>query len=248
MKLLTLLCLVFLATPVSAKELTADVSNHLISIRTDFDGASLVLFGTVDPPFAEQDNVIVLVRGASESVILRQKTRLMGIWMNTQYALFEPVPSFYRLLSARPIAETILPAIAARHEIGVSNIRLPISMADIDGDAIPAFRQAYLDKRRQQQLYSDNEGAVTFLPGNRLFRASIDFPKNVPPGNYQIDIFLVQEGQIIDAQTTPLYVSRDGVGADVHFVAMSRPLTYGIACVIMALAAGWLAAWAFRRA
>lgn len=84
------------------------------------------------------------------------------------------------------------------------------------------------------------------LLGNRLFRTDIELPANTPIGLYEINVYLFRQGQIVDAQTSSLVVSRAGVSANVYEFAMEQALWYGLAALIFALFAGWLAAAAFR--
>ena len=49
------------------------------------------------------------------------------------------------------------------------------------------------------------------------------------------------------AQTTPLVVSKIGVGADIFEFAHRHSAAYGIIAIVMALLAGWAAHLVFRR-
>jgi len=63
----------FVHSPSNAQSnaLVADLSQSDISINTDFNGASLLLFGSIS---GEQgDDIIVVISGPSSEVITRQK-------------------------------------------------------------------------------------------------------------------------------------------------------------------------------
>src|SRR5690606_41587997 len=68
---------------------------------------------------------------------------------------------------------------------------------------------------------------------------------NVPTGTYLIDVFLVREGRIVDAQNMPLIISKVGFGADLYKYAhannIATRLGYGIVAVLVSLFTGWLA-------
>ena len=59
--------------------------------------------------------------------------------------------------------------------------------------------------------------------------------------------YLVENGDIVEAQTTPLVISKLGVGADVSVFAYRQSLLYGIVAIVIAIVAGWSASWIFRR-
>src|SRR3954469_6878606 len=76
-----------------AEGLVADLTSHLIAITTGFTGASVVLFGATDGP----GDVIVAIRGPEREMTVRRKSRVAGIWVNTQEVTFGNLPSFYAL-------------------------------------------------------------------------------------------------------------------------------------------------------
>ena len=86
---------------------------------------------------------------------------------------------------------------------------------------------------------------VAFL-GERLFRATIDFPANVPTGTYIVEVFLVRDRDVVSGQTTPLVVSKVGLDAAVSDFATRQAAAYGAIAVVTALVAGWLASLPFR--
>ncbi len=105
---------------------------------------------------------------------------------------------------------------------------------------------ALIDIKKTEQLYRPAPGKVVFL-GDQLFRVDFHFPANVPTGTYLIEVMLVRNGKIESAQTTPLVVSKIGVGADIFEFAHRHSAAYGIVAIVIALMAGWVAHLAFRR-
>jgi uncharacterized protein (TIGR02186 family) len=88
---------------------------------------------------------------------------------------------------------------------------------------------------------------VEFL-GSRLFRTDLRLPANVPTGAYEAKVYYLNEGQVVSAQTTPLFVSKVGVEAEIFDFAYEQSALYGVIAILIALMAGWLAHIAFRRA
>ena len=70
----------------------------------------------------------------------------------------------------------------------------------------------------------------------------------MPTGIYKVEVFLLREGVVVGAQTTPLVVSKAGLGAEVYEFAHRNSVLYGIMAVAIALLAGWLAGFVFRKA
>jgi uncharacterized protein (TIGR02186 family) len=227
--------------PVRAQAVVADLSDHLIAVTTGFSGTKLLLFGAIDGDAAD---VIIVVSGPAERVVVRRKERLGGIWVNRHKLIFGGVPAFYRLASTRPVEDIATNRILARHGIGVDHIRI-INPKGENGD-LSVFRDALIRNKQRQGLYPDARGKVIML-GNRLFRSDIFFPSNVPTGTYNVTVYLLRNSKVISAQTTPLVVSKIGAGAQVYAFAHSNSALYGVAAIAIALFAGWFAGAVFKR-
>jgi len=239
-----LLLLVALAwgPPARAEGLVADLTSHLIAITTGFTGASVVLFGATDGP----GDVVVTVRGPDREFTVRRKSRVAGIWVNTKEMTFVRVPSFYAVAASRPIGEILPPATAAFYRLGVENLKLEAD-ASVPSAAVDVFRDALERKQRQAGLFVSRLGKVDFL-GERLFRATISFPANVPTGTYLVEVLLVRDKDVVSGQTTPLVVSKVGVDAAVSEFSVRQPGLYGAIAVLTAMVAGWLASLPLRGA
>lgn len=225
----------------AVEPLVADLSKHLVAITTGFAGTDVLLFGAVDG----QGEVVVVVRGPSKAEIIRRKARQVGIWVNSGSATVESAPSFYRVASTRPLAEIAADTVLDRHQIGLDHLDLTIDSQD--PDASPAvYRDALLRLKQKKGLYGDKVQQIGFM-SHRLFRTEIHFPANVPVGTYLVEVYLIQGGEVTSAQTTPLVISKIGVGADVFDFAHQQAAFYGLIAIILAAAAGWLAAAAFKK-
>src|SRR5690606_32742356 len=103
-----------------AQPLVADLSEHLIAITTGFAGTDVLLFGATEG----EGDVIVILRGPERPTIVRRKARIAGIWVNREQVTFTGAPSSYRLAASRPLDEITPPALRARHQIGVDQLRI----------------------------------------------------------------------------------------------------------------------------
>src|SRR5271166_2425129 len=225
-----------------AEGLVADLTSHLIAITTGFTGASVVLFGATDGP----GDVIVVIRGPEREIAVRRKSRVAGIWVNTQEVTFVNVPSFYAVAASRPVPEILSPAVAAFYRLGLPNLKLAAS-TPAPSVVVDAFRTALERIQQGAGLFVERMGKVDFL-GERLFRTTIAFPSNVPTGTYLVEVFLVRDKDVVSGQTTPLVVSKVGVDAAVFDFSTRQPGFYGAIAVLTAVVAGWLASFPFRSA
>ncbi|HYG89017.1 MAG TPA: TIGR02186 family protein [Azospirillum sp.] len=230
-----------LAVAARAQQLVADLSSHLIAITTGFTGTEVVLFGSTDGP----GDVAVVVTGPRTTATVRRKSRVAGIWVNRDKVVFDQVPSFYVVATNRPLEQFVRAPVLERHQIGLTHLRMESKEPPTAGE-LSDYRAALIRTKQRAGLYGITLGQVTFL-GARLFRTNIYFPATVPTGLYNVEVFLIRDGDVVTAQTTPLVVSKVGFSAEVFEFARSQPFSYGLAAVVGAVAAGWLAGAVFRR-
>lgn len=244
--LLTLLVLMR-PSPATAQDLVTDISRHLVSIESNFTGAELLLFGAVEGGTpGPQIDVAIVVRGPSDDVTVWRKARVGGIWVNYESAEIQDVPGYYAVVSTRPLDEIAAAPVLARHGIGIDHLPLNAVVNDRADSDIAPFRRAILRLNQNRELFQEDSGGVVFL-GDTLFRATVEMPANVPDGVFSASVYLFEDGNLIQAQTTPLYVSKAGFERFVFDLATHQPLLYGVLAVIIAVFAGWAASVIFRR-
>lgn len=239
--LFALLAFLAFSPAAKAQPLVADLSSHLIAITTGFAGTELLLFGATEG----EGDVVVIVRGPDSETSVRRKARVAGLWINRDEMRFTGAPAFYRVAASKPLAEFVPPALRQRYQIGTEYLRLA-APADAKPEEVAAFRAGLLRNKEAQDLYDSDIGRVSFL-GPRLFRTRILFPANVPTGAYSVEVLLVRGGQVIGAQTTPMFVNKVGVGADIYEFAHDWAAIYGLLAVLIAVFAGWAAGAIFRK-
>jgi uncharacterized protein (TIGR02186 family) len=236
---ITLMVLAFAAW--AAEPLVADLSSHRITIDSGFVGSEVLLYGAVDG----KADVIVVVRGPEERVTVRRKERIAGVWINADAMVFEHTPAYYAVAANRPLDEIAHANLLALYQIGLDVIVLPAEAGRSTED-VAEFREALIRNKIRQELYYAEIGKLSFL-GERLFRTLLTFPGNVPTGTYMAEIFMIRDGTVVSAETTPLFISKTGYQAEIGYLARSQPALYGISAIVVALFAGWAAAAAFRR-
>lgn len=231
--------------PAAAQELVTDLSRHLVSIESNFTGAELLLFGAVEGGEAGREtDIAIVIRGPADDLVVRRKSRVAGLWVNTDSVEIDDVPGFYAVVSTRPLDEIAPDPVLQRHGIGLSY--LPVAAAGAAVARPAPFQTALIRLKQRQDLFFEDPNGVVFL-GQTLFRATVDMPANVPDGVFSASVYLFEDGTLVQAQTTPLYVSKAGFERVVFDLAHRMPLIYGIAAVFIAVVAGWAASVAFQR-
>lgn len=229
------------AVPAHAEPLTADLSSNLISITSSFTGADLILFGTR----AGKGDVIIVVRGPASAQVVRHKTRINGIWVNSTGLTFTNVPGFYAVAANRALHFVGTPELLAKLGIGAENLRLDTA-APAGTEDRRLFREALIRNLRRERLYQPFLGNITFL-GDTLFRTNVEIPVNAPVGGYDVDFFLLRDGKLIAQKSAALFINKAGFERTIFDLANNRPAVYGLIAILLAVMGGWIAATVFRR-
>jgi uncharacterized protein (TIGR02186 family) len=242
--LILLSCLYAESSSLKAQDvpLVADLSSHLVAINTGFTGTDVLLFGATDGP----GDIAVVVRGPAKDEIVRRKERFGPIWANAGAVTFRGVPSYYRVLSSRPLEEFAPQMLLSRYQIGLDTIRMVDVDEDVTTEQMAEFRKALLRLKSEDNLYDQGVGAVNLM-SNRLFRTELHFPAYVPTGTYLVEVYLFRDGQITSAEIVPLNISKVGVSAEIYDFAHGLAPLYGILSIMLAVGAGWAASALFRR-
>ena len=226
-----------------ANSLAADLSAHLIAITTAFVGTNVVVFGTIDG----EGDIAVTVQGPRQDQMVRRKSQVAGIWINRERLGFAEVPGYYAVASSAPLDTIAAPDVIARHELGAEHLKLkPIDATGLEISEIAAFQDALVRNKQRQHLYTVEPEPVNFI-GPRLFRTTLHFPANVPPGIYKVQVFELQDQQVIGAQRSTLVISKIGVEADIYDFAQQQAALYGLLAIALSVTLGWLAGVIFRR-
>jgi len=235
-------CLLLWPAPAKAEDLIVDWSPHRIQITSDFTGAQVMVFGVVDGP----GDVIVLVRGPTDSVSVRRKRRFAGIWINRDKVTFDDVPAYYAVASSAPLDRILAEDTRQQRQIGIETLQIAAAEGDLSDAGV--FRQALVERRQAAGLYNREPGSVRFV-GNqpRLFRTTFFFPASAPIGSYRVETILVRDGAIAKAQTIALPLSQEGRVADVTLWAHDQAPAYGLVAILLSLLSGWAAHLVFRR-
>ncbi|HEV7959985.1 MAG TPA: TIGR02186 family protein [Rhizomicrobium sp.] len=245
MRPVLLLALALIALPARAEDLVSGVSQDLIQITSNYTGSDIVVFGAVEGQGANHGpkDVVVVVRGPDTDITVRRRDRVAGIWINHDAANLSGMPSYYFLASTRPLSAIAPSAVLARYDIGLESLQPNTVHAHHDYEP---FRQAALRHLGQDGLYTEAPGGVEFL-SDTLFRAHVPVPAGVMRGQYNVEVYLLRNGAVISAQSTPLFIDQTGLERRLYNFAHDQALGYGLATVLMALIMGWISSLLFRR-
>lgn len=233
----------------SSPKLVPDVSQRRIDIIYSFTGAELLLFGAILYPGgrvpAGRADIAVVLRGPAEPILVREKSKIAGIWMNADSARFRSMPSFYAVASSRPLADIVNERTAAIYELGVDNLQLSPSSLEA-AEEQKRFEAGLVDLKRRGGFYVENSKGVE-IADDVLYRARIDVPARVPVGKYTAETFLIQDGRVLAVAVREVEIDKSGFERFVAMAAQQHGFVYGLCAVAISLLFGWAGSALFRR-
>ncbi len=227
--------------------LVPEVSQSRIEVRQGFTGANLLLYGAIITPGRPRSDydIVVVLKGPSEAIRLREKERFAGIWMNAGSTDFRSAPSFFAVASSRPVEQLVDERTAAIFELGTRFIQLS-PVGEIEPVEQARFARGLVDMRQRQGLYSEDPDGVRISEGV-LYQARIDLPSNVTTGPYTAETFAIADGRVVASATAKIEVVKVGLEGRVVLEANRNSLLYGSFAIILSLSMGVMAGRLFGR-
>lgn len=210
--------------------MVADVSKHVVEIRSDFKGEQLLIFGARNVP----GDLVIAVRGPVTNAVLRRKDRIAGMWMHVDQRKYRQLPTFYAIAATKPLNKIAPPSMLKSLGLGERRI---IEEANATPDE--QFDKALSEVLTRKSWWQMPFGQITYF-GESLFKVRLDLPDTLPSGDYTAEVYLFARGRLVGFQTIPLKSYKVGFDARITRMAQKNGLTYGLIAVLMALTGGWL--------
>jgi len=228
------------------------LSTETISVGANFAGSRLVVFGALDnadPRLLRQGryNIVVVLEGPRRDVVVREKSRVFGLWVNRRAERFAGVPQSYTLAATRPLRDIAPPEALRQFGIGPENLAFanPPPATGRLGERSD-FPDALLRLRQQSGLFVDELGNVEFVSPT-LFRANLLLPPDLPVGRHIARAFLFRDGTFLRDRTQEVWVRKTGFESRISLFASQNGLLYGLLAVATAILTGWIGRLAFKR-
>ena len=223
--------------------LVPEVSQHEVQVRQGFIGTELLLYGAILEPDGRRAgrdyDIVVVLKGPTEAIRVREKEKILGIWVNAESTAFRSAPSFFAVASSRPIEDIVDERTAAIYELGLGYLQLSPS-GSIDPEEQQRFTAGLVDLRRRGGLYREEPGGVT-ISEQVLYQARISLPSNVQTGTYTAETFAITRGRVLASATAEVEVRKVGFERLVAEYADENSFWYGLLAVALSVFMGWLA-------
>lgn len=218
--------------------IVTNISNNAINIDSKFKGEEILLFGAR----GDSGDILIMVKGPSKDFLINKKERLFGIWYNGKRMEFRNLPIYYSMFSTMNSANSQSRVL---EELGLKAGALEIGKESEDRQK-KEFLFQLKNRLEERNLYSPYPNKIEFLD-ETLFKVSLIFPKNVPPGTYVVEIYFISDGVLSSFQSIPIYVTQVGINATISDLSNNHSIFYGTFAVAVAVAIGFIINYIFSR-
>ena len=243
MKRLFVLFALLLLTAARDPILVPEVSQHEVQVRQGFRGAELLLFGAILTPegtrAGQEYDIVVVLKGPTRSIVLREKSRIAGIWINADSAEFRSAPTFFAVASSKPIASIVDDKTAAIYELGLPWLQLS-PIGSYNPKEQTRMSAGLVDLMSREGLYQQDQRGVS-ISEQVLYQARISLPSSVQTGTYTAETFAINHGRVVASAVSRVVVKKQGFERVVAQFAEQNGLLYGLIAVALSVGMGFVA-------
>ncbi len=223
--------------------LVPEISQHEVQVRQGFRGTELVLFGAILSPDGTRAgpdyDIVVVLKGPTKSIVLREKQRIAGIWVNAESVEFRSAPTYFAVASSKPIGKIVDDKTAAIYELGLPWLQLsPIGSYDPKEQA--RMSAGLVDLMSREGLYRQDTRGVQ-VSQQVLYQARIALPSSVQTGVYTAETFAISRGRVVASAISRVEVKKLGFEKAVADFSQDYGFVYGLLAVLLSIGMGFLA-------
>lgn len=235
----TLLLLV-MSSPLCHSSQTLSVTPPVLKIDSFFGGGDVSVTAELPPGC----NAVIEVTGKEVEEDLMRKGRRWDLWMNVGEIDVDGAPFVYLLMSSDPQ----LPE-SGNRPWGYEALRKGISFRGrFRKEETHELFSEFIELKEGQGLYGIFPDAVKISPLNAtrsVAQTAFRLPTRVPTGTYRVCLTVIQNGQMLEQRCVPFKVVMVGLPALLVFLASEHEVFYGLLCISVAIAGGFLSGFLF---
>ena len=244
---LKIFLIILMITAQAPLDLVIDTNERDVEIQPGISGTKIVLFGAT--PSGNRD-IIIEVVGPPKNQTMQEKRSYFGFWLGRGKSYYKNVPSYYNLLSSKPLYE--ITTQESLNKLGLGIEHLPLGKAEIKYSTI---KQIKFDQRLRSEMFKngqflEKEENIVLRSGPGkvgLFKTEFFLPPNSLQGRYFVRYFLFQNGEAISYAESIIDLKQAGFARLIWIFANKFALLYGIIAIILSGLLGWVVSLIFSR-
>lgn len=220
-----------------------EVEPHRVRITESFHGRTVHISAEIP----EGAQAVVELKGHPHTENLLLKGRRWGLWMSVGEITVEDAPSLYLAMTTK--AE-MLSEQGAEGRWGYGAIREEIRFSGSIPESGPTglFRE-FIKLKEKEGLYGEFPAGLKAVANDgkmEIVQGQMRLPGNVRPGNYEVSLTVLKDGQILEHKSIKFQVVMRQLTAFLASLAQDRPTLYGFLAVGIAMFMGLLMGFVFK--
>jgi uncharacterized protein (TIGR02186 family) len=244
---ITLTMLLGFAAPASAM-LTTKANHDHITIGFFYHGSTVSVKGESDPGV----DLVIKVTSPEGHQVLKQKGKVGGLlWMNVGQLKFEQTPNFYAVYSTKKLDEILSREEQEKYVIGYPALGKHIEVTPVANEEEKAkWFDEFVKYKEESRVYASSFGKIETkvnAQGQQEYFILTDWPYQAAPGDYQVTVYAVKKGKVVEQAESKVNVEQIGVVKTLATMAKNSAAFYGLLSIGIALGAGFGVGLVFRK-
>jgi pyruvate,water dikinase len=226
-----------LVSGVAAPGAFASIEPTRISAGSFYDGASIIVRGSVD----EDSQVAIRVIGPPEHRSFNRRAKIGGaIWGGVEHVTFEHAPSLYAVYTSAALGVVARPAVRGQLHLGYETLE-PRMVVKGTSVAKMDMVEQFVRLKESEGLYRVAPGAVSLEDvenGRRAFQIAMALPDTATPGDIEVAVYEFHDGSVVGEVTERVSLQRVGMPALLFRLAHEHAVSFGLLAVLALVATG----------
>ncbi|MEQ1781501.1 MAG: TIGR02186 family protein [Hyphomonadaceae bacterium] len=220
--------------------MAAGISEDRIDVEVNYSDSRVIVFASIPQPENETSGIAVGLFGPMT------KQRMIRATMSGDQTIeFVAAPQVLAIGAEPVVASTVSEDTMIEAGLNAQATALP-NLNQLMSPDLPAWRAAFVNLKMDQGLYTFGNTQFRHFDGG-LRRATIDLPKNAPPGEYTVRAVAFRDGRVVGESRQAFTLARSGLDATLFDLSRQHGLIYGFVAVLLGVLVGAVAAWLGRK-
>lgn len=219
--------IIFLTVLTQLEASSFSLDKYKINIQSNFLGEEIVIFGEKSP----EDNLLIILEGKGEKVILNEKIKKKILWTNKS-TNYENIPNYFSIFS--------LPKKTLNEIFLIQTVKNNHSLIADSSQKLFKIREAL----KVKSLYF--EKPLTEV-GNNLFFSRFKIPDNINSGLINIYFYRIADNKVIETIQKQLKIEKIGFSQKIEQLLYNQSLAYVFALVLFAILFSFISNYVLRR-
>lgn len=233
--------ILFIGISAQAANIIAELAPKEIILDYNFHGQNIIVSCIAD----NVDGIIISINGPTRAYRIWKKERDMGIWLNAKSFTVPYMISYFTLFSTDDLLNITDIETLQRYNLGIDYENYYVE-EKYSPSEVSVFKKEFTNYLQLRKLYPIEIGRIYAVNGN-IFRATIFVSEHINVGKYEVNIYGFLNKKMVYRKVLNFEAKKYGLYAKIEDLSHNKPLQYSLIAILIAIAAGAIAGFIFRK-